>query len=85
MTATRVLILEPAGPESAAIISTAAGRGLEVHAVMQPGGPDCGPAVRSALSGCLLTSFADCARALDEITRHARKAGSGTRSWSGCR
>ena len=42
---------------------------------MQPGGPDCGPPVRSALSGCLLTSFADCARALDDITRHARKAG----------
>lgn len=37
MTTTRVLLLEAAGPESAALVETALARGYQVHAATGPG------------------------------------------------
>jgi hypothetical protein len=74
MTPARVLVLEPAGPESAAVIATAARLGLDVHAALDHAGPACADQVTALLSGCVVTRFADTGRALRDITAHARQA-----------
>lgn len=76
MTTTRVLLLDAAGPESAALVETALVRGYQVHAVT---GPEqfatYSTELRTALSGCVRTDFSLPEHAIDDIVGYARRVG----------
>lgn len=76
MTTARVLLLEAAGPESAALVETALARGYQVHAAT---GPEQFAAysteLRTALSGCLRTDFIRPEQAVDDILGYAHRFG----------
>ncbi|MEO5876314.1 MAG: ATP-grasp domain-containing protein [Streptosporangiaceae bacterium] len=74
MTTTRVMILETAGPESAAIVAAAVAAGHQVHAVTQTGDPT-NADIRHHLSGCLRTDFSQPEQALTDIVGYARRIG----------
>lgn len=76
MTTVRVLLLEAAGPESAALVETATARGYLIHAVTQPEQfATYSPELCGALSGSLLTEFSRPEQAVDEIVEYARRSG----------
>ncbi|MGH3834756.1 MAG: ATP-grasp domain-containing protein [Pseudonocardiaceae bacterium] len=76
MTTARVLLMEAAGPESAALVETATARGYQVHAAT---GPEqfatYSTELRTALSGCLRTDFSRPEQAIDDILGYARRVG----------
>jgi biotin carboxylase len=72
----RVLVLEAAGPEAAAITATAVRAGYQVHAVTQrPPHPAYSQALKPILTDCFLTDFTDPHQALDNVTGYARRIG----------
>lgn len=74
MTATRILLLEAAGPESGALTATAVASGCHVYAATQPEiQATYSPELRSLLTGLLLTDFARAEQALDEVVGYARR------------
>ncbi len=76
MTMPRVLLLEAAGPESAALAATAVASGYQVHAATQPGQhATYSSDLHKVLSGCLLTDFSRPEQALDEVVDYARRMG----------
>lgn len=68
-----VLLLDAAGPESAALARAATDRGHQVHAATAADGPNPVP----ELAGQLTTDFARPDRAVEEITVYARRHGVG--------
>lgn len=76
MTTARVLLLEAAGSESAALTETATTCGYQVHAATQPDQlARYSPKLRKTLSDCLLTDFSQPKQALDDIVDYARRVG----------
>lgn len=76
MTTTRVLLLDAAGPESAALIATAAARRWQVHVATGTGSADVGkPELRTAVAGFLETDFARPEHAAGDIVDYARRIG----------
>ncbi|GGZ81580.1 ATP-grasp domain-containing protein [Streptomyces echinoruber] len=73
MTGPAVLLLDAAGPESAALARAAAKRGHQVHAATAADGP--APAPEPA--GQVVTDFARPDRAVEDITAYARHRGVG--------
>ncbi|QNS09455.1 ATP-grasp domain-containing protein [Streptomyces xanthii] len=74
MTGAAVLLLDAAGPESAALARAAAGRGHQVHAATATADV---PAPAPELAGQVVTDFARPDRAVEEITAYARRRGVG--------
>lgn len=71
---TRILLLEAAGPESGALVATAAASGYQVHAATTPEQhATYSPDLNRALSGCLLTDFTKHGPARDDIVEYARR------------
>lgn len=76
MTTARVLLLEAAGPESAALVETATARGYQVHTATQPEQfASYSPELRTVLTGCLLTDFSRPEQAAGDILDYARRIG----------
>ncbi|WP_372350811.1 ATP-grasp domain-containing protein [Streptomyces sp. KL116D] len=71
MTGTTVLLLDAAGPESAALARAAAARGHQVHAATAAERPAPAP----NLAGRVVTDFARPDRAVEDITAYARRRG----------
>ncbi|MEU9397911.1 ATP-grasp domain-containing protein [Streptomyces sp. NPDC048324] len=73
MTGTAVLLLDAAGPESAALARAAADRGHPVHAATTAARPAPGP----GLAGQVVTDFTRPEKAVEDITAYARRRGVG--------
>jgi biotin carboxylase len=75
MTGPAVLLLDAAGPESAALARAAADRGHQVHAAAAANGQ--APTSGLRLAGRVVTDFTRPDRAVEEITAYARRRGVG--------
>ncbi|ONI92787.1 hypothetical protein ALI22I_01805 [Saccharothrix sp. ALI-22-I] len=76
MTTVRVLVIEAAGPESAALVEAATACGYQVHVVTQPDRfATYSAELRTALSGWLLTHFSQPEQALHDVIGYARRVG----------
>jgi len=71
---TRVLLLEPAGPESGAVIETARARGYDVHGVTQADHyARYSPSFRESFAGLLMTDLAEPSRALLNVVAYGKR------------
>jgi biotin carboxylase len=68
----RILLLDPTGPEAAALVATATRRGYQVRGVIARSGPDGSPPP-TGLVGHLLAHFADPERGPREVMDYARR------------
>lgn len=76
MTTARVLLLDAAGPESAALVETALARGYQVHAATVPEQfATYSTELHAAFSGCLRTDFSRPEHAIGDILGYARRVG----------
>ncbi|MFE9874385.1 ATP-grasp domain-containing protein [Micromonospora sp. NPDC005686] len=72
----RILLLEPGGPESGALIEAAATRGYEIHAAIMPDQHAAyGPDLRRRWSGTLQTDYSQAGHALRDVVDYASRLG----------